>query len=101
PSACAILDLNQVEMGAFELCRRLLAKSGWDWTPVIFTSARQPTLDVEVGMQAGGFAYLAKPFRADQLLASVGDALASGGQIQQARPNRAQVLALAEAAVER
>ncbi len=101
PYSCAILDLNLVEMGAFELCRRLLAKSGWDWTPVIFTSARQPTLDVEVGMQAGGFAYLAKPFRADQLLASVGDALASGGQIQQARPNRAQVLALAEAAVER
>jgi len=100
PFSCAILDLNLVEMGAFELCRRLLTKAGWDWTPVIFTSARQPSLELKVGMQAGGFAYLAKPFRADQLLASVGDALASGGQIQQARPNRGLVLAQAEAAAE-
>lgn len=101
PYSCVILDFNLVEMGAFELCRRLLAKAGWDWTPVIFTSARQPSLDLKVGMQAGGFAFLGKPFRADQLLAAVGDALASGGQIQQARPNRELVLARAEAAAER
>lgn len=101
PYSCAILDLNLVEIGAFELCRRLLAKAGWGWTPVIFTSARQPSLDLKIGMQAGGFAYLPKPFRADQLLAAVGDALASGGQIQQARPDRELVLAQAEAAVER
>ncbi|MGH7667473.1 MAG: response regulator [Candidatus Dormibacteria bacterium] len=96
--ACAILDLNLVEMTAFELCRRLLAKSQWSWTPVIFTSARQPRLDLRVSMQAGGFAYLSKPFRADNLMAVVGDALASQGPMRQVRPNRELVLARAEAA---
>lgn len=96
--ACAILDLNLVEMSAFELCRRLLASTRWSWTPVIFTSARQPRLDLRVSMQAGGFAYLPKPFRADHLMAVVGDALASQGPMRQGKPNREVVLARAEAA---
>ncbi|HEY6537645.1 MAG TPA: response regulator [Candidatus Dormibacteraeota bacterium] len=96
--ACAILDLNLVEMSAFEVCRRLLARSQWSWTPVIFTSARQPRLDLRVSMQAGGFAYLPKPFRADHLIAVVGDALASQGPMRQGKPNRELVLARAEAA---
>jgi DNA-binding response OmpR family regulator len=96
--ACAILDLNLVEMSAFEVCRRLLAKSQWSWTPVIFTSSRQPRLDLQVSMQTGGFAYLPKPFRADHLMAVVGDALASQGPMRQMKPNRELVLARAEAA---
>ena len=95
--ACAILDLNLVEMSAFEVCRRLLARTQWSWTPVIFTSARQPRLDLRVSMQAGGFAYLPKPFRADNLMAVVGDALASQGPMRQIKPNRELVLARAEA----
>ncbi|MGB6771388.1 MAG: response regulator [Candidatus Dormiibacterota bacterium] len=96
--SCAILDLNLVEMSAFELCRRLLASSKWSWTPVIFTSARQARIDLRVSMQAGGFAYLPKPFRADNLMAVVGDALASQGPMLQVKPNRELVLARAEAA---
>jgi CheY-like chemotaxis protein len=96
--ACAILDLNLVEMSAFEVCRRLLARTQWSWTPVIFTSSRQPRLDLRVSMQAGGFAYLPKPFRADHLMAVVGDALASQGPMRQVKPNRELVLARAEAA---
>ncbi len=101
PFSCVILDLNLMETGAFELCRRLLAKSGWGWTPVIFTSGRQPPVAVRMEMLAGGFDYLAKPFRADQLLACVGDALASAGEMQNVRPNRELALSLAEAAVGR
>jgi DNA-binding response OmpR family regulator len=85
-------------MSAFEVCRRLLASSHWSWTPVIFTSARQPRLDLRVSMQAGGFAYLPKPFRAYHLMAAVGDALASQGLMRQIKPNRELVLARAEAA---
>lgn len=96
--ACAILDLNLVEMSAFEVCRRLLARTEWSWTPVIFTSARQPRADLQVSMQAGGFAYLPKPFRADHLMAAVGDALASQGPMRQIKPDRELVLARAEAA---
>lgn len=96
--SCAILDLNLAEMSAFELCRRLLASSKWSWTPVIFTSARQAQIGLRVGMQAGGFAYLPKPFRADHLMAVVGDALASQGPMLQGKPDRELVLARAEAA---
>ena len=96
--SCAILDLNLAEMSAFEVCRRLLASSRWSWTPVIFTSARQPHLDLRVSMQAGGFAYLRRPFRAYHLMAAVGAALASQGPMQQIKPNRELVLARAEAA---
>jgi DNA-binding response OmpR family regulator len=96
-----ILDLNLAETNPFELCRRLIAKADWNWTPVIFTSLRHAQLDMQMGMQSGGFAYLPKPFRADQLLAAVGDALASEGQMRQARPNRKLLLDRAEAAIER
>jgi two-component system alkaline phosphatase synthesis response regulator PhoP/two-component system response regulator VicR len=99
--SCVILDLNLVENGAFELCRKLIAKSGWNWTPVIFTSLRHAQLELQMGMQSGGFAYLPKPFRADQLLSAVGDALASEGQMRQARPNRKLLLDRAEAAIAR
>jgi DNA-binding response OmpR family regulator len=99
PFSCVILDLNLVETGAFELCRRLLAKAGWGWTPVIFTSGRPPRTDLRMDMLAGGFDYLCKPFRADQLLACVGDALASAGDIRAARPDRELVLSRAESAV--
>ncbi|MGH7639836.1 MAG: response regulator [Candidatus Dormibacteria bacterium] len=95
--ACAILDLNLGEMSAFELCRRLLAQSQWSWTPVIFTSLRAPRLDLRPSMQAGGFAYLPKPFRADSLMAAVGDALASKQSMRQTKPDRELVLAWAEA----
>lgn len=98
PYACAILDLNLSESGIFELTRRLLAEEGWRWTPVIFTSSRQPPLELRVRMQSAGFAYLPKPFRSDQLLAAVGDALASGGQLRKARPNRELALDGAELA---
>lgn len=99
--SCVIIDLNLAETNAFELCRRLIAKADWSWTPVIFTSLRHAQLDMQLGMQSGGFAYLPKPFRADQLLAAVGDALASEGQMRQARPNRKLLLDRAEAAIER
>jgi CheY-like chemotaxis protein len=97
-SSRATLAQNLVEMSAFEVCRRMLAKSQWSWTPVIFTSSRQPRLDLQVSMQTGGFAYLPKPFRADHLMAVVGDALASQGPMRQMKPNRELVLARAEAA---
>lgn len=101
PYACVILDLNLMEGGSFDLCRRLLDRAGWDWTPVIFTSARQPQLEVRMEMLAGGFDHLAKPFRADQLLACLGDALARAGEMESLHPDRDLALSLAEEAVGR
>ncbi len=98
PYSCGILDLNLSDSGPFDLCRRLLATPGWTWTPVIFTCVRSPELDLRSALQDGGFAYLLKPFRADQLLAAVGDALAASVPLREAQPDRRLVLAQAEAA---
>ena len=101
PYSCVVLDLNLMDGGSFDLCRRLLGRAGWDWTPVIFTSARQPQVDVRMEMLAGGFDHLAKPFRADQLLACLGDALAMAGELEAVRPDRDLALLKAEEAVGR
>jgi DNA-binding response OmpR family regulator len=101
PYSCVVLDLNLMEGGSFDLCRRLLDLAGWAWTPVIFTSARQPQLEVRMEMLAGGFDHLAKPFRADQLLACLGDALARAGEMESVRPDRDLALARAEKAAGR
>lgn len=101
PYSCVILDLNLMDGGSFDLCRRLLGKAGWNWTPVIFTSARQPQVDLRLELLAGGFGHLAKPFRADQLLACLGDALAMAGEMESSRPDRGLALSKAEAAVGR
>ncbi len=101
PYSCVILDFNLMEPGSFDLCRRLLGKAGWNWTPVIFTSSRLPQVDVRMEMQAAGFDHLVKPFRADQLLSSLGDALAIAGEMERARPDREFALCRAEAAADR
>lgn len=95
---CAILDVNLSDQGPFDLCRRLLETPGWTWTPVILTGARSLDPQLRMSLQQSGVAYLSRPFRSDQLLASVGDALASSAPLRQARPDRRLALAQAESA---
>lgn len=95
---CAILDVNLAEQGPFELCRKLLATAGWTWTPVILTGARSLDPQLQLSLQHSGVEYLLRPFRSDQLLASVGDALASSAPLREARPDRRLALAQAEMA---
>ncbi len=97
--ACAVLDVHLPDFSAFELCRRLLHSHRWDATPVVFVSARTPGPELRRRMEALGFVYLERPFRAAQLLAAVGDALATGAGLGAGQRRRWQVLAGAEEAV--
>ncbi|HUY97531.1 MAG TPA: response regulator [Verrucomicrobiae bacterium] len=97
--ACAVLDVHLPDFSAFELCRRLLHSHRWDRTPVVFVSARTPGAELRLRMEALGFVYLERPFRAAHLLAAVGDALATGEGLGAGERRRWQVLAGAEEAV--
>jgi DNA-binding response OmpR family regulator len=64
-----ILDLGLPSLDGLEVCRRIREeRSG---VPVLMLTARADELDAVVGLDAGADDYVAKPFRAAELLARV------------------------------
>jgi DNA-binding response OmpR family regulator len=81
-----ILDLGLPELDGVEVCRRI--RRAAPEVPVLMLTARAEELDAVVGLDAGADDYVAKPFRAAELLARVrallrrsgaGEELAAGG----------------------
>ncbi len=64
-----LLDLMLPGLPGMEVCRRLRA-AGHD-VPVLMLTARDTTVDVVAGLDAGADDYLTKPFAFDELLARV------------------------------
>jgi DNA-binding response OmpR family regulator len=58
-------------MDGYEVCRKLKSQKVTARIPVIFLTARADTDDVVRGFEAGCVDYIAKPFRAAELLARV------------------------------
>jgi DNA-binding response OmpR family regulator len=71
----AVLDVMMPRRSGFEVLAELRADRAFDQTKVILLSARVQASDVEQGLRAGADAYLAKPFRASELLAAIEAAL--------------------------
>jgi DNA-binding response OmpR family regulator len=71
----AVLDVMMPRRSGFEVLAELRADPAFDETKVILLSARVQASDVEQGLRAGADAYLAKPFRASELLAAIEAAL--------------------------
>jgi CheY-like chemotaxis protein len=61
--------------GGFEVLAELRSDPKLRRVKVILLSARVQQMDIERGLLAGADAYLAKPFRANELLATVQDVL--------------------------
>jgi DNA-binding response OmpR family regulator len=59
-----------------EVLQELRADEATRGIPVILLSARAQEADIEGGLVAGADAYLAKPFRASELVEKVGELLA-------------------------
>lgn len=68
---CVVLDVVLPKQNGFQVCRRLKQMEESHKIPVILVSVKNTPLDVRWGMQQGADLYLAKPFRADELLASI------------------------------
>jgi two-component system phosphate regulon response regulator PhoB len=65
-------------MSGIEVGKRLRADPRTAAIPVLFLSARTQEKDVAAGLEAGGFAFLTKPFSPLQLLEEVRRVLANG-----------------------
>ncbi|HEX2850469.1 MAG TPA: response regulator transcription factor [Acidimicrobiales bacterium] len=64
-----VLDLGLPDIDGLEVCRRIRREHGD--LPVLMLTARGEELDVVVGLDSGADDYVAKPFRAAELLARV------------------------------
>jgi DNA-binding response OmpR family regulator len=73
--AVAILDVMMPRLSGVDVLRELRADEAMAGVRVILLSARVQESDVERGLTAGADAYLAKPFRAAELVATVQELL--------------------------
>jgi DNA-binding response OmpR family regulator len=72
----AVLDVMMPRRTGYEVLASLRADQAYAGLKVILLSARVQESDVERGIDAGADAYLAKPFKAGELLAKVQELLA-------------------------
>ncbi|GAA1718743.1 MtrAB system response regulator MtrA [Propioniferax innocua] len=63
-----LLDLMLPGRDGVDVCKDIRAESG---VPVIMLTAKSDTLDVVAGLEAGADDYVAKPFRAKELVARI------------------------------
>jgi DNA-binding response OmpR family regulator len=72
-----ILDVGLPGMDGIEVCRTL--RTGEDWTPVLFVTARDDEVDRVLGLELGADDYVTKPFSITELLARVRAVLRRAG----------------------
>lgn len=66
-----LLDIMMPVMDGYETCKAIRALHRQNDIPVIFLTARTDTGSITQGFASGGYDYITKPFRADELLARV------------------------------
>jgi two-component system phosphate regulon response regulator PhoB len=71
PPDVAVLDVMMPRRNGFEVLAELRADAQFDAVKVILLSARVQQADVEQGLRAGADAYLAKPFKANELISTI------------------------------
>lgn len=69
--ALVILDLMMPRVDGYGVIRRLRADPETASLPVVVLSARARSADAAAGLEAGADAYLSKPFRAEELAATI------------------------------
>jgi DNA-binding response OmpR family regulator len=75
--ALAVLDVMMPRRTGYEVLAEIRADASLSNLKVILLSARVQEADIERGLDAGADAYLAKPFKAGDLVDKVGELLAS------------------------
>jgi len=68
---CVVLDIILPKLNGFQLCRRLKQMEESRDIPIILISGKNTELDKRWGLQQGADMYITKPFRNDELVASV------------------------------
>lgn len=73
-----LLDVHMPRMDGYETCRRLKAEPGRADVPVIFVSALSDPFNKSQAFELGAVDYLEKPFRFEEVLVRVRNALRLG-----------------------
>jgi DNA-binding response OmpR family regulator len=79
-----VLDVGLPGLDGIEVCRRL--RTGGDWTPVLFVTARDDEVDRIVGLELGADDYITKPFSPRELVARVTSVLRRTRGVPEAAP---------------
>ncbi len=75
PPDLILLDVRMPGISGYEVCKKLKADTQTAPIPVIFVTAEDQTEDLVSGFQAGGVDYIAKPFREEEVMMRVHNAL--------------------------
>jgi len=75
PFDIIILDINMPDIHGLELMNFIKTNERYKDIPVIFVSTERSEEDRKKGMSLGAFAYLTKPFKAEELQVAVKKAL--------------------------
>lgn len=106
-----LMDVMMPVMDGYEATREIRKRSGDQWIPIIFMSAKAAIEDQVMGLDAGGDDYLTKPvnmrilgakIKAMQRIAEMGDALsAQARELEKYRINAEEEKTLANTLMER
>lgn len=66
-----VLDIVMPNMNGYELCRWIKNNPGTQDVPVVICSSKGEEYDRYWGMKQGADAYIAKPFRPDEMIETV------------------------------
>lgn len=72
-----ILDLMLPKLNGYEVCTMLKQDTRYQQIPIVLFTAKTQEKDEALGMECGANGYLRKPFRAQELLATIRGLLAS------------------------
>lgn len=70
-----ILDLMLPKMDGYKVCGLLKGDSRYAKIPIMMFTARAQESDVNLGKEVGADAYIAKPFKAEELLVKIAELL--------------------------
>ena len=72
-----VLDIVMPHMNGYELCRWIKSNPSTQDVPVVICSSKSEEFDRYWGMKQGADAYIAKPFRPDEMVETVKQLLRS------------------------
>ena len=70
-----MMDVRMPRMTGYEACRELKKIDSVKDIPVVFLSAKGQESEIDIGLDAGAYDYILKPFAPDQLAVRVGEIL--------------------------
>ena len=94
PPSCIVLDIMMPEMSGFQVCRRLKGLPHCEQVPIVMLTARKVDRDVSYARTVGADAFLTKPVRPVQLLATLEKQIGGGGGGPARQFARQQLLAV-------